>query len=402
MTTDPENAETPGDTIDRIVIVGAGLAGAKAAEELRTQGYDGELTIVGAEPHGPYERPPLSKDLLLGNAEPDSVYVHPADWYAEHNIELVTGTSVTGVDLTARRVDLGSGTLSYDRLLLTTGARPRHLPEVDDSGAHVKYLRTIEDALALRDTLGQRLLIVGGGWIGLEVAAAARAAEGTVTVLEAAPMPLAGVLGREVAEVFVDLHRGHGVDLKLGTTIAEIDHAGDQTTVRLSDGSEVVVDLIVVGIGAVPNSDLADAAGLATDNGVTVDERLRSSDPYVFAAGDVANHDHPLLGRVRVEHWDNAIEQGRHVARAMLGDDAAYTRQPYFFTDQYDLGMEYVGHVGADGYDDVRIRGDLAERVFTAFWIKDDTVAAGMHAGDWDAIDQIREVVGGPASALPD
>lgn len=390
--------------IHRIVIVGGGLAAASAAEELRKLGYDGSLTILGSEPYPPYERPPLSKAVLLGQATPESAQRHPAAWYAENGVDLITDSTATAIDLAAQQVRTGAGSFDYDRLLLATGASPRRLALADEAGAEVAYLRTLPDALALRDRLTERLLIIGGGWIGLEVAAAARAAGGTVTVVEAAPLPLSGALGPEVAAVFADLHRDHGVDLRVSTTIAAIKHdqpGSGPTRVRLSDDTEVTVDVIVVGIGAEPNTDLAVAAGLATDNGVLVDARLCSSDPQVYAAGDIANHDHPLLGRLRVEHWDNAIEQGRHAARSMLGATTPYTRQPYFYTDQYDLGMEYVGHTGPTKPDEIQIRGDLAARRFTAWWIRNGTVVAGMHVNDWDAIDQIRQHVGGPATNLP-
>ncbi len=382
-----------------IVIVGAGLAGAAAAEELRNQGHTGPLTLVGAEPHPPYERPPLSKGLQLGTAEPDSVFVHPTRWYADHDVDLVTGNPVTGIDLDAGHVTLSDRRLDYDRLLLATGAQPRRLEIADRSGADVLYLRTLDDALALSIRLTEHLLIIGAGWIGLEIAAAAREAGGTVTVVETASLPLANVLGPELAPIFADLHRDHGVDLRLDTSVGAIDHAGDRTTVRLSDGDELSPDLIVVGIGAEPDLVLATDAGLATGHGVLVDATLRASDPHVFAAGDVANHDHPLLGRLRVEHWDSAIQQGRHAARGMLGHDEPYTQQPYFFTDQYDLGMEYVGHVGPDGYDEVVVRGDLRKRVVTALWLRQDRVVAGMHVNDWDAIDPIRAWVGREATA---
>ncbi|HEX6150972.1 NAD(P)/FAD-dependent oxidoreductase [Nocardioides sp.] len=378
-----------------IVIVGAGLAGAKAVEELREQGYDGDVTLIGAELHTPYERPPLSKGLLLGTEEPDKPFVHEASWYSHHGVELLTGDPVTGIDLDRGSVSVGDRRIGYDRLLLATGAQPRRLPMADESGLPVSYLRTLEDSLALKERLSGRLLVIGAGWIGLEVASAVRNAGGEVTVVELADLPLATVLGKEIGASFAELHREHGVDLRLGTSVDSI----DGSTVRLSDGHEVTPDLVLVGIGAGPDDGLAASAGLPTDNGVLVDARLRAEDPHVFAAGDVANHDHPSLGRIRVEHWDNAIQQGKHAARAMLGDDAEYDRQPYFFTDQYDLGMEYVGHVGRDGYDDVVIRGDLTgSRVFSALWIKGGRVVAGMHANDWDAIDHVRAVVGTDAT----
>ena len=381
-----------------IVIVGAGLAGASAAEELRAQGHSGAITLIGDEPHPPYERPPLSKGVLLGTEDPDSVFVHPTTWYADHQVELLTGSPVTDIDLDTRHVTLGDRQLSYDRLLLATGARARRLPTADTSGADVVYLRTVDDALALTPRLTERIVVIGGGWIGLEVAAAAREAGGAVTVVERSSLPLVRVLGPEIAPVVADLHREHGVDLRLGTGVTAIDHEHGHehgpTTVRLDDGTEVTADLVLVGIGAEPDDALAAKAGLATDHGVLVDARLRASDPHVYAAGDVAHHDHPLHGRLRVEHWDTAIHHGRHAARVMLGDDQPYARQPYFFTDQYDFGMEYVGHVGPAGYDEVLVRGSLADRRFTAVWITEGRVSAAMHANDWDAMDTLRALVG--------
>jgi NADPH-dependent 2,4-dienoyl-CoA reductase/sulfur reductase-like enzyme len=268
----------------------------------------------------------------------------------------------------------------------------------DESGGRVAYLRTIEDNRRLRDAFGSagRIVIIGGGWIGLEVAAAARTAGAEVTVVEMQDLPLQGVLGPEVARVFAGLHRDHGVDLRLGAGVDGIDGRADGTSdVRLTDGSSLPADLVVVGIGVQPEVALARAAGLAVDDGVLVDARLRTSDPHVFAVGDIAGHDHPVLRRrVRVEHWDNAIHQARAAVRVMMGGDEPYERLPYFFTDQYDLGMEYVGSVGPDGYDEVVLRGDVEGRVFSAFWLRGGRVLAAMHANDWDLIDPIRGIVG--------
>lgn len=373
-----------------IVVIGAGLTGANAVEELRNQGYSGDITLIGAEPHLPYERPPLSKGLLLGTAEPGSVFAHDHDWYADHQVDLRLGSPVTELDLGRRHVGVARTRIAYDRLLLATGASPRRLPLAEPSNTGVVYLRTLDDALYLRTRLTGHILIIGAGWIGLEVASAARQAGAAVTVVEAGSLPLLGILGPELAPLFAGLHREHGVDLRLNTTVEAL--VG--TRADLSDGTRVDADLILVGIGAQPEDQLAAQAGLATDNGVLVDARLGTSDPHVYAAGDVANHDHPRIGRrVRVEHWDNAIQQGKHAARTMLGDDTPYVRQPYFFTDQYDLGMEYVGHVDRTGYDEVIVRGDAEARVLTAFWIRDNQVRAGMHLNDWDAIDPIRSLV---------
>jgi NADPH-dependent 2,4-dienoyl-CoA reductase/sulfur reductase-like enzyme len=376
-----------------IVIVGGGLAGAHAVEELRKQGYDGDITLVAAEPYLPYDRPPLSKDFLLGKAELDSVYIHDTQWYADQHVDLHLGTPATELDLDRSHVTLAGKPVSYDRLLLATGSTPRHLPLVDSSGLQATYLRSIDDARTLKSRLSGNVLILGGGWIGLEVASAARQAGAAVTVVESAPLPLLGVLGSDLGGLFADLHREHGVDLRLRTTVESI----DGREVVLSDGHRLVPDIVVVAIGATPVTDLAVSAGLATDNGVLVNARLRTPDPHVYAAGDVANHDHPTLGRIRVEHWDNAINQGQHAARVMLGNDEAYTRHPYFFTDQYDLGMEFVGTT--IGHDELLIRGNLDGRMITAFWLRDGTVIAGMHINDWDAIEPIKRIVGHQASA---
>jgi NADPH-dependent 2,4-dienoyl-CoA reductase/sulfur reductase-like enzyme len=379
------------------VVVGAGLTAAKAVEELRESGFGGEIVVYGDESHLPYERPPLSKGYLLGNDELDSAFVHDKGWYDEHHVELRLATPVTGLDAASHMVRAGDTQQSYDKLLLATGASPRHLALADDSGAPVAYLRTIEDSERLKSTFteGRRIAIIGGGWIGLEVAAAAREAGADVTVLESLELPLLRVLGPEVAEVFAALHRAHGVDLRTSVEVTSIEGDNDHAVVRLRDGSSIEADLVVVGVGVSPNTALAEDAGLATDNGIVVDARLRTSNADVFAAGDVANAAHPLLGRsLRVEHWDNAIEQGKAVAHSMLGEDVSYDHLPYFFTDQYDLGSEYVGNVGPDGYDDMVLRGDTEGNMFTAFWLRDGKVLAGMQVNDWDATDAIREIVG--------
>lgn len=396
-----QSTPSAGTPPERIVVLGGGLAAAKAVEALREQGHAGPITLVGAEEHLPYERPPFSKGVLLGTEDPDSATVHDRAWYDEHDVELVLGTRASAIDLAGRSVTAGDRTLGYDALLVATGSRPRHLAMADDSGAPVTYLRTRDDSLALRQQLheGVSVLVVGAGWIGLEVAAAARQDGAEVTVVEPAQVPLAKVLGAELGERFAQLHRDHGVDLRLATGVEAIRRDGAGAEVTLSDGSHVHADLLVVGIGVEPEVELARQAGLEVDDGILVDASLRSSDPHVWAAGDVANHDHPVLGqRLRVEHWDVALNQGTHVAGSMLGRQGPYTTQPYFFTDQYDWGMEYVGHVGPDGYDEVVTRGEPAEGM-TAFWLKDGTVLAAMQVNDWDATDQLRSLVGRPAPA---
>ena len=366
----------------RIIVVGAGLAAGTAVTELRDQGYDGELIVFGSEIHPPYERPPLSKGYLLGNDPIENAFVHEPAWYAEHDVDLRTSTTVTAIDPAKHEITTDGETVGYDKLLLATGAQPRRLRMADESGTPTAYLRTIEDSDRLKVAFdaGAKVGIIGAGWIGLEVAAAARTAGCEVTIFEQAELPLLAVLGPEVAQAFADLHRAHGVDLRLGAAV----HADDLHA----------YDLVLVGIGAVPSIELAEAAGLAVDNGVLVDAQLRTSDPDIYAIGDIANQDHPVLGRrIRVEHWDTAIEQGKTAAHNLVGAEESYDRMPYFFTDQYDLGMEYVGSVGSDGYDRVDIEGDL-HGSFQAYWVKDAHVVAAMQANDWDASDVIKESLG--------
>jgi 3-phenylpropionate/trans-cinnamate dioxygenase ferredoxin reductase component len=381
------------------VIVGASLAGAKATETLRAEGYTGPLVLIGDETELPYERPPLSKGYLQDRAERDTIYVHPQGWYAEHDVDLRLGTTVTAIDPAAHEVVLSDGDrVGYAGLLLTTGSSPRQLSLPGSDLPGVLYLRRVADSEHIKATFqaGSRLAVIGAGWIGLETAAAARAAGVDVTVLEAAELPLLRVLGREAAEVFARLHRDHGVDLRLGVKVAEITRAGGRVAgVRLGDGSIVPADTIVVGIGITPNTELAEAAGLDVDNGITVDAQLRTSDPNIYAAGDVANAFHPLLGtHIRVEHWANALNQPQTAAKAMLGQDVAYDRVPYFYTDQYDLGMEYSGYVEPGRYDQVVFRGDPSKREFVAFWLDGDRrVLAGMNVNIWDVNDAVQDLV---------
>jgi 3-phenylpropionate/trans-cinnamate dioxygenase ferredoxin reductase component len=388
------------------VIVGGGLAGAKAAETLRTEGYDGEVLLVSAEGERPYERPPLSKGYLLGSDERESAFVHPKVWYNEHDVELRLSTRATALHPASHEVDLGEKErLRYDKLLLTTGSTPRRL---DVSGADsdgVLYLRELPDSDRIRAALtsGARIVVVGAGWIGLEVAAAARHHGADVTVLEVADLPLQRVLGDDVAQVFADLHREHDVDLRLGTGVDQIRRSVDGLTVVDSTGDEISADAVVVGVGIRPALELAEAAGLAMDDGVAVDASLRTSAPDIFAAGDVAAAEHPVLGtRIRVEHWANALNGGPVAARSMLGQDVVYDELPYFFTDQYDLGMEYIGHAPPGSYDQVVVRGDLAGREFQAFWLSDGRALAGMHVNMWDdGIDPIKAVVASGRSLDP-
>lgn len=387
-------------------IIGASLTGAKAAETLRDNGFDGRLVLVGAEHDLPYERPPLSKQYLNGHRDArDKAFVHDADWYRDNNVELRLGVCAIGLDVGTHTVTFDAGEpLQYDKLLLATGSRPRQLrvPGGDLDGVH--YLRTLPDADALLHRLHSnpgRVVVVGGGWIGLETAAAARSFGADVTVVEMEKLPLSRVLGDEVATVFADVHRAHGVAFRFDTGVSSFTgNDGRLTGVTLSYGEEVPADVAIVGIGIEPVTDLAIAAGLAVDNGVVTDERLRTSDPDVYAAGDVASSHNPLLGHhLRVEHWANALNGGPAAAISMLRGDVVYDRMPYFFSDQYEsgpsIGMEYSGWAVPGGYDRVVFRGDPAVRgdaspEFVAFWMSGDRVLAGMNVNVWDVQDQIQ------------
>ncbi len=381
------------------LIVGASLAGAKAAQTLRGQGFDGPIVLIGDERERPYERPPLSKDYLQGKAEREKIYVHPKGWYAEHDVDLRLGETVVAVDPGAHEVTLASGDdrIGYGKLLLTTGSTPRRLPVPGGDLDGVLYLRRVADSDRIKDTFrsASRVAVIGAGWIGLETAAAARIAGVEVTILESAELPLLRVLGREAAQVFADLHRDHGVDLRFGVQVAEITGSGGRASgVRLADGTLIEADAVIVGIGITPNTQLAAAAGLDVDDGIRVDARLRTSHPDIYAAGDVASAFHPLLGKhIRVEHWANALNQPRAAARSMLGQEAAYDRVPYFYSDQYDLGMEYSGYVDPGGYDRVVFRGDVGKREFIAFWLAGGRVLAGMNVNVWDVTDPIQALV---------
>ncbi|GAA1242184.1 NAD(P)/FAD-dependent oxidoreductase [Oryzihumus leptocrescens] len=377
------------------VIVGASLAGAKAAETLREEGFDGRVVLLGEETERPYERPELSKGFLLGKKPADKLYVHPADFYAGHDIELRTSTTVTALDPGAHEVVLDGGErLGYDRLLLATGASSRRFPVAGADLPGVAYLRQMGESDDLRTAIqgASRVVVVGAGWIGSEVAACARMLGAEVSMIAPEAVPLERVLGPEVGAVYRDLHADKGVDLHLSTGVDRIEGTDAATGVRTSDGTLVEGDLVVVGIGAAPRDELARAAGLEVDNGVLTDEHLRTSDPDIYAAGDVANAMHPFYGkRIRVEHWANALNQGPAAARNMLGAGTAYSRVPYFYSDQYDFGMEYNGY--ATEWDRVVFRGDPASREFLAFWVRDGQVLAGLNANIWDQADGIKALV---------
>ncbi|WIX99429.1 FAD-dependent oxidoreductase [Amycolatopsis mongoliensis] len=381
--------------MDTHVIVGGGLAGAKAAETLRAEGFSGRVVLVGAEPDLPYERPPLSKGYLLGQDDRASVFVHDEKWYADQKIEVLTGRRVTALHRAAHEIELAGGErLGYTKLLLATGASPRRLrvPGNDLKGVH--YLRRLAHADRLRDALaaGGRVVVAGAGWIGLETAAAARTYGCEVTIVEPGPSPLHATLGPELGEYFADLHRRHGVDLRLGTGVTGF--AGDTAVTTVwTDAGDIPADVVVVGIGARPETQLAADADLAVDDGVCVDASLRTEDPDVFAAGDVASAWHPRYDRrLRVEHWAAAANGGPAAALSMLGREVVHDDLPYFFSDQYDAGMEFTGWFPPGGYDRVVKRG--SDEAFHAFWLAGGRVVAGLHVNQWDeGLDAVRELI---------
>ncbi|MGW1626626.1 NAD(P)/FAD-dependent oxidoreductase [Streptomyces sp. NPDC002172] len=396
------------DADQTFVIVGGGLAGAKAAETLRAEGFTGRVILICDERDHPYERPPLSKGYLLGKAERDSVFVHEPAWYAQHDIELHLGQTVDRIDRAAKTVRFGDdGTLvRYDKLLLATGAEPRRLDIPGTGLAGVHHLRRLAHAERLKGVLAAlgrdngHLVVAGAGWIGLEVAAAARTYGAEVTVIEHGQTPLHSVLGPELGNVFAQLHEEHGVRFRFGVRLTEIvGQDGMVLAARTDDGEEHPAHDVLAAIGAAPRVGLAEAAGLeladrADGGGIVVDERLRTSDPDIYAAGDVAAFPHALFDtRLRVEHWANALNGGPAAARSMLGQDLTYDRVPYFFTDQYDLGMEYSGWAPAGSYDQVVIRGDAGKREFIAFWVKEGRVLAGMNVNVWDVTEPIQRLI---------
>jgi 3-phenylpropionate/trans-cinnamate dioxygenase ferredoxin reductase subunit len=391
-------------TDQTFVIVGASLAGAKAAETLRAEGFDGRVVLIGEEAERPYERPMLSKEYLRGEKPAAKLYVHDEGFYADNGIELMTGTRVQSLDPGAHEITLAGGArMSYSRLLLSTGAAPRRLPLPGADLSGVAYLRAMGESDALRAaiTAASRVVVIGAGWIGSEVAASARHLGAQVAIVAPEAVPLVRVLGPEVGGVYRDLHAGHGVDLHLSTQIEAIVGDGAASGVRTTDGVVIEGDLVVVGVGVTPRVELAKLAGLTVENGIVVDEFLATSVPDVFAAGDVAATWNTRYNkRIRMEHWANALNQGPVAARNMLGQHTAYEKLPYFYSDQYDLGMEYNGY--ADDWDRVVVRGDRSGPEFLAFWLKDGRVLAGMNANIWDQGDDIKALIRSGASIDPD
>ena len=359
-------------SLETIVIVGASLAGLRAAESLRREGYDGSLALVGAEPHLPYDRPPLSKELLQGKWGVERTPLRKQGSYDELELDLRLGRRAVALDPAARRLELDDGSaLGFDGLVIATGAAPRPLPGAPAlAGVHV--LRSLDDALAIREELGRspRVAVVGAGFIGGEVAASCRARGLEVTLIEALPVPLAGVLGERFGNLCADIHRDHGVDLRCGVGVAALEGADRVERVALSDGSKLAADLVIVGIGVVPVTDWLASSGLRIDDGVVCDERCFAA-PGIVAAGDVARWHNPRFDEsMRVEHWTNAVEQGTHAARALLsGPDTAesYAPVPFFWSDQYDVKLQHAGRPRPD--DEIRIAtGSVEERRFVALY----------------------------------
>ena len=382
-------------SIERIVIVGAGLAAARAAKALRKDDYEGSITILGDEPEPPYLRPPLSKEYLRGESDRTSVYVHPATFYTDQQIDLRLETTVRAIEPGVREVVLDDDErLPYDRLLVATGARPRTLPVPGAELSGVMTLRTVAEADAIHAAAAdaERIVVIGAGWIGSEVAASLRMLGRAVVLVAPDTVPLERVLGPEVGGVYRDLHVQEGVDWRPGTTIKRVIGTDRVGGVETSTGERIAADLVVAGIGVEPRTELALAAGLAVGDGIEVSATLETSVPGIFAAGDVASAWHPFYERrLRTEHWANAKFQGAAAGRAMLGETAPYDRIPYFYSDQYDLGMEYTGWATAS--DRLVVRGSLADRQFIAFWIRDDRVVAGMNANTWDVAKPIEHLI---------
>jgi 3-phenylpropionate/trans-cinnamate dioxygenase ferredoxin reductase subunit len=376
---------------EHLVIVGGGQAATQAIQSLRQQSFLGSITLVSDEPYPPYQRPPLSKKYLAGELARERLLLRPAAFYAEKGVALELATRVEELDAAGRKLRLRDGrTLAYDRLLLATGSRARGLDVPGATLPGVHYLRTIADVDGITAALhdGARMLLVGAGYIGLEVAAVARQRGFEVTVLEAAERVMSRAVSVEVAAFYEAQHRAAGVVIHTGAPVKALHGTTQVTAVETSDGRRHACDVAVVGIGIVPNVELAAAAGLPCSNGIVVDEFARTADPNIFAAGDCTNHPHPLLERrVRLESVPNAIHQAKVAAASLLGAPAAYSEVPWFWSDQYDLKLQIAGL--STGYDDVVLRGDLSSRSFAAFYLRAGQVLAV------DAINSPKEFIAG-------
>jgi len=360
------------------VIIGAGQAGNDIATSLRSLKYEGRIVLIGDEPFAPYRRPPLSKAYLSGDIPEDKLYIKPRDAYPKHDIELRTGCQVTAIDREAHTVTLSDGeSLGYDKLALATGGHARRIPLDGADKPNVHYIRTLEDIRRLKEQFGagKRLVIIGGGYIGLEAAAVGIKQSLDVTLVEAMPRLLARVAGPELSSYYEKAHRAHGVDIRLGAGVTALEGGDTVETVVLQDGTRLPADIVIVGIGLIPNTELAEAAGIACDNGVLVDLYTQTSDPDIVAAGDCTNHDNGFLGRrVRLESVPNASEQARVAAATICGQRTPYAAVPWFWSDQYDLKLQIVGL--SQGFDDVVIRGSMDENSFAAFYLRDGVLIA--------------------------
>jgi NADPH-dependent 2,4-dienoyl-CoA reductase/sulfur reductase-like enzyme len=390
------------------VVVGGGLAAARAVEALRGEGFDGDVVVLTSEPHRPYERPPLSKGYLRGQEDRENIFTLGEDWYGEHDVDLRTSATAVGLDPAGHVLTLADGSqLPFAKVLLATGSTPRALAVPGQDLGNVHYLRTVEDADRLAGTLlpaslegTGHVVVIGDGWIGMEVAASARELGLDVTVIGRAAHPL-GVLGPELGELYGTLHRERGVRLHRRADVVALTGGNGQVTgVDLADGTHVEASVVVVGIGVTPNVGLARAAGLElrsadVGGGVAVDAYLRTSHPDVYAAGDIASVPSPRYGRpLRVEHWAAALDQGKHAGRAMLGVAEPYDLLPYFFSDQFDVGMEYKGYVEVrSGWYDTVISGSIADKELVAFFVRDGAVEAGMAVNVWDRMDDVERLI---------
>lgn len=397
MSHSPSTAATGTDP--GMVIIGGGLAAATAAETLRREGWQGPVTVVAGEDETPYQRPPLSKGFLAGKEGVDALRPLPESWYPEHQVAVLRGVRATALDTTAHTVSLDNGeTLPYAKLLLATGAAPRRIPfpGVDLAGVHT--FRTKADAVELRDQLsdgGKNVVMVGSGWIGMEIAATATELGNQVALLGLEEVPLSVAIGAELGTVFTGRHREAGVRFELPASAAEIQGSGGNvTSVLTTTGVTLPADIVIVAVGVAPNTELAAAAGITVNNGIEVDSSLLTSAPDVFAAGDVANALHPFTGtHLRSEHWANAIAGGKVAALSMLGQDAVLDDIPYFYTDQFDLGMEYSGFGTLTGDAELVVRGSLETREFIAFWVRGGQVVAGMNVNTWDVQEAIKGLI---------
>lgn len=369
---------------ERMVIIGGGLAGATAAKTLRGDGYAGPITLLGAEGRIPYIRPPLSKEFLLEKADEDTVTVVPEGWYDENDVELILNSRATGIDQAHHTVTLAGGrSLPYGKLLLATGAQPRRIPLPGADLDGVMTFRTFEDSLRLRSLIkdgGRRVVMVGSGWIGMELAAAARTYGNDVTLLGLEKIPLSAAIGPKLGGFFQQLHTEQGVNFRLPASAAAIEgRAGRATAVRTDSGETLPADVVIIAVGVVPDTALAEEAGLAMDNGILVDSGLRTSAPDILAAGDVANALHPFTGKHhRSEHWANALNGGKVAAKSMAGQDAQLDVVPYFYTDQFSVSMEYSGFPSLTSGTTPVFRGSMDDGSFIAFWLREGEVVAGM------------------------